>query len=56
VEKDQFNAKFDIAFDNALRQSFDQIKPPEDHVILKSWKVFQTKLESQRNLTYGNEK
>lgn len=48
MEKDQFNAKFDIAIHNALRQRFDQIKVPEDHVILESWKAFQTKLDFNR--------
>jgi hypothetical protein len=41
VDKDHFNTIFDIAFHNALRQSYEQIKLPEDHVILESWKVFQ---------------
>jgi hypothetical protein len=56
VDKDQLNAKFDIAFHNALRHSYEQIKLPEDHVILESWKVIRSKLESYCNENQGIEK
>lgn len=52
----QFNTKFDIAFHNALRQSIDLIEMPEDHIILESWHIFQSKLESHREISYANEK
>lgn len=48
MEKDYFDAKFDTAFHNALKMSFDQIKVPEDHIILDSWKNFQLKLDINR--------
>jgi hypothetical protein len=44
MNQTQFDKKFDIAFHNALQQSFDQIKIPEAHIILESWRVLQKKL------------
>jgi hypothetical protein len=44
----QFNKKFDVAFCNALHRSFAQIKSPETHIILESWKSLQEKLALYR--------
>jgi hypothetical protein len=49
MNQTQFDKKFDIAFHNALQQSFAQIKPPEAHIILESWKSLQQKLVSCHN-------
>jgi hypothetical protein len=49
MNQTQFDKKFDIAFHNAIQQSFAQIKLPENHIILESWKSLQQKLVSCPN-------
>lgn len=56
MTKVQFDAKFDAAFHNALRHSYQQIAMPDENAILESWRTLQTKLTSYRLEPQGIEK
>jgi hypothetical protein len=41
MDREQFNDKFNVAFQNALHRSFTEIKLPEPHIIIESWITLQ---------------